>query len=296
VRHLLESGDDVAILLRPESDPWRIADLLGRTETIVGRLSEPAALKGPLAGFRPDIVYHLGWSGSGHAGRNDPRLQPENVRDSVALVDLAADAGADAWVGLGSQAENGPTGAVLDESTPVRPATAYGAAKLSAGSLTRERCAERSLRHVWLRLLTAYGPAEDPSYLIPQIILSLVRGSRPALTEGRQPGDFLHATDASRALRAAALKESCAGTFVLSSGHHRPVREIAVILRDLIDPRLELGFGEIVPKEPPLGLRGNPHALELATGWSPTVSLHDGLSGCVDWYRRNLSRYAKEQT
>src|SRR4029077_7469662 len=142
-----------------------------------------------------------------HAGRNDPRQQAENVHEAVALVDLAADAGATAWVGLGSQAENGPTTAVLDESTPVRPTTAYGVAKLAAGTLTRELCAERSLRHVWLRLLTAYGPAEDPSYLIPQVILSLLQGKRPALTEGKQPGDFLHAVDASRALRAAGLHE-----------------------------------------------------------------------------------------
>jgi UDP-glucose 4-epimerase len=296
VRHLVESGDTVAILLRPESDPWRIADVLDRVETITAQLSEPDALSGPLAGFRPDVVYHLGWSGSGHAGRNDPGQQSANVPEAVALVDLASDAGATAWIGLGSQAENGPTAAVLDESTPVRPTTPYGAAKLSAGTLTRERCAARSVRHVWLRLLTAYGPAEGPSYLIPQVILSLLRGSRPALTDGSQPGDFLHAADASRALRAAALNESCTGTFVLSSGHHRPVREIALTLRDLIDPRLELGFGEIIPKDPPLGLRGNPRALELATGWSPNVSLHSGLSGCVDWYRRNLNRYATEQT
>jgi len=282
--------------MRPESDPWRIVSVLDRVETITGRLSEPAALRRPMAAFRPDVVYHLGWSGSGHAGRDDPRQQSQNVGDAVALVELAAGAGATTWVGLGSQAENGPTAAVLDESTPVRPTTAYGAAKLSAGTLTRERCAARSLRHVWLRLLTAYGPAEDPSYLIPQVILSLLRGSRPALTEGSQPGDFLHVTDASRALRAVALNESCAGTFVLSSGHHRPVREIALTLRDLIDPRLELGFGEVVPKEPLLGLRGNPRALERATGWSSNVSLETGLAGCVDWYSRNLSRYTTGQT
>jgi len=282
--------------MRPESDPWRIVSVLDRVETITGRLSEPAALRRPMAAFRPDVVYHLGWSGSGHAGRDDPRQQSQNVGDAVALVELAAGAGATTWVGLGSQAENGPTAAVLDESTPVRPTTAYGAAKLSAGTLTRERCAARSLRHVWLRLLTAYGPAEDPSYLIPQVILSLLRGSRPALTEGSQPGDFLHVTDASRALRAVALNESCAGTFVLSSGHHRPVREIALTLRDLIDPRLELGFGEVVPNEPLLGLRGNPRALERATGWSSNVSLETGLAGCVDWYSRNLSRYTTGQT
>lgn len=294
VRHLLESGDAVAALVRPKSDTWRIADVLDRVELITGRLSEPAALRRSLAQFKPDVVYHLGWFGSGPEGRDDPRQLTENVADACALAGVAADAGATTWVGLGSQAEYGPTDAVLDESSPTHPMTRYGAAKLSAGMLTRGICAERSLRHVWLRLVTAYGPADQPFYLIPYVILTLLRGQRPALTDGSQQGDFLHVTDACEAIRAAAVTESCAGVYVLASGEHRPVREVDVILRDIIDPRLEIGLGEVVPSIPLFGLRGDPRALKLVTGWSPKVPLTAGLAGCVDWYRRNLSRYQKE--
>jgi nucleoside-diphosphate-sugar epimerase len=284
----------VAVLLRPESDAWRIGDIRDRVELIVGRLSEPAALTRPLADFKPDVIYHLGWSGSGPAGRDDPLQLTENVADAIALVELAAQAGATTWVGLGSQAEYGPTASVLDESTPTRPITAYGAAKLSAGLQTRDLCATRSIRQVWLRLVTAYGPADQASYLIPQVILSLLRGRRPALTEGSQPGDFLHVRDACGAIRAAALTESCAGTYVLASGDHRPIREVALTIRDIIDRRLEIGLGELVPSFPPLGLRGDPRALELVSDWSPKVPLETGLSGCVDWFRQNLDRYSKE--
>jgi nucleoside-diphosphate-sugar epimerase len=294
VRHLVESGDNVAILMRPESDPWRIVDVLDRVETITGRLSEPGALKQPLARFRPEVVHHLGWSGSGPEGRDDPRQLADNLADAVNLVVLAADAGAAAWIGLGSQAEYGPTDSVLDESTPTRPTTAYGKAKLTAGLQTRDLCAAHSLRHVWLRLVTAYGPADRASYLIPHVILSLLRGVRPALTEGNQPADFLHVTDACAAIRACAQTQSCAGTYVLASGEHRPVREVALAIRDMIDPRLAIGLGDLVPNHPPVGLRGDPRALELATGWAPAVQLETGLAGCVEWYRQNLSRYSKE--
>jgi nucleoside-diphosphate-sugar epimerase len=290
----VESGDNVAILMRPESDPWRIVDVLDRVETITGRLSEPGALRGPLASFRPDAVYHLGWSGSGPEGRDDPRQLIDNVNGAVTMVDLAAVAGAAVWIGLGSQAEYGPTDSVLTESTPTRPATAYGKAKLTARRQTQELCAARNMRHVWLRLVTAYGPADRASYLIPHVILSLLHGVRPALTEGGQPGDFLHVTDACVAIRTCAQTESCAGTYVLASGEHRPVREVALAIRDMIDPRQEIGLGELVPNHPPVGLRGDPRALELATGWSPAVPLETGLAGCIEWYRQNLSRYSKE--
>jgi nucleoside-diphosphate-sugar epimerase len=284
----------VAILLRPESDPWRIVDMLDRVEIITGRLSEPEALRGPLVRFRPDVVYHLGWSGSGPDGRDDPRQLTDNVAGALTLVDLAAEAGAHTWIGLGSQAEYGPTDSVLDESTPTHPVTAYGNAKLAAGLQTRDLCATHSLRHIWLRLVTAYGPADRASYLVPQVIVSLLHSVRPALTEGSQRGDFLYVTDACAAIRAAAQTDSCAGTYVLASGEHRPVREVALAIRDIIDPRLEIGLGDLVPNHPPVGLRGDPRALELATGWSPAVPLETGLAKCVEWYRRNLSRYSKE--
>lgn len=267
--------------------------MLDRVEPIVGRLSDAGALTQLLADFKPDVVYHLGWLSSGPTGREDTR-HTENVADSLALVDLAAQAGAGTWVGLGSQAEYGPTSAVLDESTPARPVTTHGAAKLAAGQLTHDLCAARSLRHAWLRLVTAYGPADHAYYLVPRVILSLLRGRRPALTEGSQPGDFLHVTDACKAIRAAALTESCSGTYVLASGDHRPVREVALAIRDMIDPRLEIGLGEVVPDRAPVGLRGDPRALENVTGWSPKVPLEVGLAGCVEWFRQNLSRYSKE--
>lgn len=283
------------MLLRPESDPWRIADILDRVEHIVGRLSEPAGLMQPLAGFKPDVVYHLGWYGSGQSGRDDRSRQQANVADAITVGHLAADAGALTWVGLGSQAEYGPTQMVLDESTQARPVTEYGSAKLSAGRLTHDLCAARSLRHVWLRLLTAYGPADRADYLIPHVILSLLRRRRPSLTDGSQPGDFLHVTDACAAIRAAGVTESCSGTYVLASGDHRPVREVALTIRDMIDPRLEIGLGEVIPNRAPVGLRGDPRALENATGWSPKVPLQAGLAGCVEWYRRNLGRYSEDK-
>lgn len=284
----------MAVLLRPGSDAWRIGDVRDSVELMVGRLSEPAALAGPLGQFKPDVFYHLGWSGSGPAGRDDPSQHTEHVAGALALVELAAQVGAGTWVGLGSQAEYGPTATVLDESTPTRPVSAYGAAKLSTGLLTRDLCAMRSLRQVWLRLVASYGPADQPFYLIPMVILSLLHGRRPALTEGSQPGDFLHVADACKAIRAAALTESCAGTYVLASGDHHPIREVALAIRDMIDPRLEIGLGEVVPSVPPVGLRGDPRALELVTGWSPKISLEAGLAGCIEWYRRNLSRYSEE--
>jgi nucleoside-diphosphate-sugar epimerase len=90
------------------------------------------------------------------------------------------------------------------------------------------------------------------------------------------------------------MTETCAGTFVLASGDHMPVREVAEKIRDIIDPQLEIGLGELVPAQRPLGLRGNPQALRAATGWRASTPIANGLSRTVDWYRAHLARYSQE--
>jgi nucleoside-diphosphate-sugar epimerase len=56
--------------------------------------------------------------------------------------------------------------------------------------------------------------------------------------------------------------------------------------RDMIDPSLPLGFGE-VPYRPDqvMHLEANIARLQAATGWAPRVSLAEGLAKTVEWRR-----------
>src|SRR5205085_11944232 len=96
------------------------------------------------------------------------------------------------WVGVGSQAEYGTHNNILTEETPLRPATAYGVAKLSVGLLTKNLCELSAIRFVWLRLLATYGPKDDERHLILSVIRSLLSHERPLLTSGDQKCYYLY--------------------------------------------------------------------------------------------------------
>lgn len=286
IRLLLRQGHEVAGLVRAESNLWRINDLLPRITLIKGDLSDQLSLKNSIDVFRPEVVFHLAWSGVTAADRNAPLQVEVNLYGTLQLASFAAAAGCRCWIGLGSQAEYGPHQALLDEDTPTWPVTNYGAAKLAACHLSRQICRQHEMRFVWVRLLATYGPKDDVRHFIPTVITQLLQGQTPALTSGQQQWDYLYSDDAAAAICELAGNSLAQGVFVLGAGQSHQIRKIAEVIRDMIDPRAELGVGKI--PDPAGGLQSlcaNISKLQATINWSPKTSLADGLRQTINWYQ-----------
>jgi len=291
-RYLLARNCDIAVLMRSQSNPWRIVDVLSRLHVIRGDLAEVSTIADDICAFAPDVTVHLAWSGVGNRYRNDPQ-QVTNLYSSLSLLDVIHAAGCRSWVGLGSQAEYGIYNHAISEEMSTNPVTVYGVTKFCTCLLTQRLCDLYDMRFVWLRLFSAYGPADDSGWMIPYVILALLRGERPRLTRGEQRWDYLFVEDVAKAIYRVAAKSDLQGIFNLGSGEAHTVCSIVERIRKLIDPDLPLGFGE-VPYRPNqiMHLQADISRLREATGWAPQVGLDEGLQRTVDWYRENRGCYA----
>jgi UDP-glucose 4-epimerase len=284
VHRLVEQGWEVALLLRETSNTRRLQDTIGRCTVLRGDLSRMETLRGALQDFAPEGVLHLAWDGVKGAERNHP-MQLSNVATSIDLFRLTGEVGCDSFVGLGSQAEYGLLSGRIDERAATRPTTTYGAAKLATGCVLERAAAAAGRPFAWLRLFSSYGPDDDPSWLIPYLIRTLLAGERPKLTKAEQVWDYIHVDDVSEAI-VAALQTGARGIFNLGSGQARPLREIVECLRDAIDPTLPLGFGEVDYRpDQVMHLESDVRALCSATGWKPRVPLEQGLAEVIAWHR-----------
>ena len=283
---LLARGCEVAVLVRPQSDLWRIADVLGQVTVLRGALGDLGQARAPMKAWAPEVVFHLAWSGVTGAFRDDPAQITGNVTGSLELFEAAREAGCRCWVGVGSQAEYGAVDGVLDEDRAPAPVTAYGVAKLCLGLMTGKLCAMTGLRFLWLRLLATYGPMDDARHLLPVVITQLLDGGRPSLTPGEQRWDYLYVGDAVEAICRLVLETQAEGVFNLGSGEAHAVRSLVETARDLIDPALTLGFGE-VPYRPDqvMHLQADISKLVGATGWRPRTTLEEGLRHTIEWHR-----------
>jgi UDP-glucose 4-epimerase len=285
-RRLLGEGHEVAIMVRPGSDLWRIADVVGETRVIHGDLSVMERVEAEIVAAAPEIVFHMAWYGVGSAHRDDVEQIRHNLKGSLRLLEYARRGGCRCWIGVGSQAEHGRFEGILHEDQPTRPVTTYGVTKLCTGILTGHLCSMTGIRYAWCRLLATYGPKDDVNHFIPMVARTLLAGEKPALTPGNQYWDYLYVGDAADALYHLALHSRAAGVFILGSGEAHSVRSVAERIRDLIDPRLPLGFGEVPYRaDQVMRLQGDITRLRSVTDWQPRTSLDAGLRRTVEWYR-----------
>lgn len=283
-RQLVAAGHEVAALVRPATDRARLGDVAGSLTPIHGSLEDVDSLRAPLSAFAPEVVIHAGWSDVSGAGRNAP-AQLRNAVFAVDLATLASEVGADAFIGIGSQAEYGPMTGAADETHPTRPTSLYGVAKLAAALATEQICVRAGLRWAWIRLFCAYGPRDNPSFLIPTLMRGLLAGECPPLTACTQKWDFLHVDDAAAAIVAVAAAQAAAGPFNLGSGEAPPLVDTVALLRDLIDPALPLDLGALPFRpEQVMHLQADIGRLHRATGWRPRLTLAEGLSSTLRWY------------
>jgi UDP-glucose 4-epimerase len=285
VRRLHADGHTVAILLRSSSRRGVLEQVLPQVEILEGDLSSFSYMA-PLIAFAPETVFHLAWSGITAADRNSPQQITGNVRATLALLDAAQRAGAKLFLSTGSQAEYGRVSGAIREDCPLHPETAYGAAKAALSQLVPAFCERAGMRWLWLRIFSVYGPGDAPSHMLPSLIEALLRRERPSLTAGEQQWDYLYIDDVVSAMARAAAAPALSGIFNLASGRAVSLRSVIEQVRDMIDPSLPLGFGEL-PYAPDqvMHLEGDIARIRGATGWQPEVSLADGLCRTVSWYQ-----------
>lgn len=225
-----------------------------------------------------DAFFHLAWEGTSGAGREDMYLQNDNIKHTLDAVYAAHRFHCKIFVGAGSQAEYGRTSVRLNASTPAFPESGYGMAKLCAGQMSRSLARQLGLKHIWMRVLSVYGPNDGGQSLVMSVIHALQNGETPRCTKGEQQWDYLYSEDAARAFYLAAERGKNGKIYTLGSGKVRPLAEYIREIRDVVAPDLEVDLGAI-PYNPGqvMYLCADTEDLEKDTGWKSTVEFKTGI-------------------
>jgi nucleoside-diphosphate-sugar epimerase len=256
-------------------------------ETICCPLEQLADLQNN-TGKTYDTFYHLAWEGTMGSARDDMYLQNRNVRFTMDAVNVAQRFGCKTFVGAGSQAEYGRVEGVINGETPTFPENGYGIAKLCAGQMSRIVCGQKNIRHIWARILSIYGPYDQPNTMVMSTIGKLLQGETPALTKGEQKWDYLYSKDAARALVLLAEHGVNGKTYCIGSGKAIPLITYAKQIRDAIDKNAALGIGEIPysPKQV-MYLCADISDLTEDTGFTPVYTFGEGTFDTVTWYKQH---------
>lgn len=219
-----------------------------------------------------DVFFHLAWQG----GRYDFAAQYRNIADTIGALEAATRLGCKRFICTGSQAEYGPQTVLITEETCSHPTDAYGAAKLAACALSRQRAADLGIEWIWARVFSLYGTYEPEGRMLPALAAALRAGRPFALSSsGAQNWDYLYAADGADALLALAKRGRVGEIYNIAHGGYRPLRDYIEEARAVIAPQCDVAYG--TADADVFSLQPSVEKLCRDTGWRPVTDFVDGL-------------------
>jgi nucleoside-diphosphate-sugar epimerase len=272
--------------------PQRLLRVRDRVTLHEGSLSDRSAMDAVADAVRPRLVFHLG--AYTHVGKSWQRVDEcvqVNVQGTVNLLQALAPYGYEKFVYTGTSEIYGDVAVPFTEDGPVNPISPYSVSKYAGERYCRMFFQGKDWPVVMVRPFNAYGPAQSPDRVIPEIIVRALRGQPLLMTQGRQTREFNYVTDLARGFVAAALRGEPGRLYNLGCGEEVSMRDLATTLLSLMGDPISAQFGALPDRPTEIWrMHADASRAQAELGWKPEVSLEDGLARTVEWYRRELAR------
>jgi UDP-glucose 4-epimerase len=170
------------------------------------------------------------------------------------------------------------------------PISPYGVTKLAVDQLGRIY-GERGLQTVGLRYFTVYGPRQRPDMAMNRLFRAALPGDFyfSLRGDGTQKREFTYVSDVVEATLALSQCFVPAGsTFDIGGGNTCSVLGIIGEIERIVGSPCRIKEVSSAPGDPKL-TEATLGPISEATGWSPKVSLQDGLSAQYLWQEHQLS-------
>ncbi len=237
-----------------------------------------------------DAFIHLAWQGTVGDSRNDMDIQTRNIQNTLSAVRLAGRLGCKLFIGAGSQAEYGRVEGYLNSDVPVFPENGYGMAKLCAGQMSRIVCEQLGMEHIWLRVLSIYGPYDGENSMVTSAIRGFLNDKEISFTAGEQKWDYLYSEDAADIILRLLKKGYNGKTYCIGSGKYRMIKDyikdiyLAVHGEEVSEEQIGIGKVPYSPKQV-MFLCADISELVADIGEIHFTPFTEGIRRTVSWYK-----------
>jgi len=290
VRRLLADGHEVHLVVRAGHNPWRLEDVIDQVQLHHADLGDALALGNFLGEVRADWIFHLAAHGAYPQQKDVQQMVQTNVVATINLVDAAVRAGFEAFVSAGSSSEYGFKDHAPKEDEALEPNSAYAVTKAAATLYCRYVGESVGLRVTTLRLYSVYGPYEEPTRLMPRLLVKSLSNSLPPLVDPEVARDYIYIDDVNDAFVAAATTPHPGAVYNIGSGVQTSLREVVEIVRRLRKLNVEPAWGTMPRRRWDTTIWvANKERAQTQLGWEPRIDLAAGIARMAKWLDDNLS-------
>jgi dTDP-alpha-D-glucuronic acid decarboxylase len=274
---------------------------------VIGDIMDPVGLKAAITSDT-DVVYHL----AAVVGVDQYLSRPLDVIDvnftgTRNVLQRAMDVGATVVVASTSEVfGKNPAVPWREDDDRVLGTTSadrwtYSSSKALTEHLTFAFVRQLGLRATIVRYFNAYGPRQRPGFVVSRSVHRALNGKPIMVYDGgAQTRCFTYIEDAIRGtLLAAASPEAVGQVFNIGSMTETTIGQATELIADLtgatvenVDTSVKLGqsYEDLARRIP-----DNTKARNVL-GWTPEVTLRDGLSRTIAWARENPTWLALPDT
>lgn len=237
-----------------------------------------------------DAFAHFAWLGTKDNKKNDVDTQLRNIQMSVDAVRVASRLKCRIFMGSGSQAEYGRITTTIMPDTPSHPENGYGIAKQCAGHMTRLLCGQLGIDHIWLRILSTYGPGDWSHTIIPTAIRAFSEGKPAEFTKGEQIWDFIYCEDEADILFRLLKSGKDGSIYCVGSDNAVPladsIRTVYRVITGHDGSDEEIGIGKRpYGSQEVMCLRTDPSNYEKDIGEVTFTSFEEGIRRTSEWMK-----------
>ena len=240
---------------------------------------------------QPDLVYHLAAQISVSESTKDPVKDGEtNVMGTLRLLEAVRRYGIETFIysSTGGALYGDPETNPCSEQTPIVPLSPYGLSKYLAEQYIELYHRLYQLNYTILRYGNVYGPRQDPhgeAGVVAIFSQAMLDGKQPSIFgAGDQERDFVYVGDVVEA-NIRAMKKGDGQAFNIGTSQGTNVNRIFDSLKSIINFKWDAEHRNARPGEVyKISLDCNKALREL--GWSPQVSLDEGLDRTAEYFRK----------
>ena len=295
VHDLINTKDQIHILIRKESNLWRLNNIISKCYVHFVDISKIKEVENVISEIKPETVYHCATYGVYPNQKDTQKIDQTNLIGTKNLVSsLAKNTDLKRLVNLGSVFEYGSKLGLIKETDSTQGLDHYGKSKILQTKIIEDLSQQHNLPAVTLRIFTAYGNFEEPGRLISDIMVAIIKKNPIKILSSSSIRDFIYINDVIDALKKISVKPGINGEiFNVGSGRASSVENIVNLVCNITDTDSEVIWQDKNDREhDKAGTKGYANIQKIEKiGWEPKTSLEDGLEKTYEWFKKNIEYY-----
>lgn len=304
VERLVQDGAKVRALAHYNSrNDWGLlellpADTLAKVQVVTGDVTDPFAVSKAVKGSA--TVYHLSsLIGIPYSYEAPQSYVSTNIAGAANVMQACLEHEVERVVHTSTSECYGTARYVpIDEAHPLQPQSPYSASKIGADALVESYHRAFGLPVATIRPFNAFGPRQSARAVIPTVIAQALAGDEIRLGSLTPTRDFTYVTDlVDGFVRVGSTPEAVGQVINVGSGREISIGDLAKLILKLAGSAAPIREA----KE-----RRRPEASEVerllcdnrraqsVLGWAPRVSLEDGLTRTIEWFKAHRGRYKSD--